>query len=422
MRVEQIIKYCFLILVAGMIGGCDREEVSEELQGIESFQILPDENVKWSLGAIAGDGVVLLTYIDNLNEYVFKLIENDGTEIWTKKFGYMYNPNEFGQIPKMKIILDSDNSFAIFFGNGLKKINDQGNLVFSHDSFLGSSSNLVTVRDVQIGMNNTYIISGSFYRYSAGGTSAFIEEKEQDGTIVGQGISGGHIGNITRPNPSTRKYAYTGAIALEDGKWIAAGIHDYIVAGVAKENELFHVIVFDSKITTGAPKLLSVIDKDVTMEGRELIKVSEDSYAYLMSPEGGASLEQRSRLYHFDTSGTVKGITYLDFAPQNYAAGGSPYTSRGLVKNASGGYTGLMRVGEEISTASVFDQPATYKGAHYGYVYELNANMELIHSEYINRNSSNYFNGITKMSNDKILLFGTTLSFGEEMKLTIAIR
>jgi hypothetical protein len=420
MRVEQMIKYCFLILVAGMICGCDREEVSEELQGIESFQILPDENVKWSLGAVAGDGVVLLTYIDNLNEYVFKLIENDGTEIWTKKFGYSYKPNEFGQIPKMKIILDLDSSFAIFYGNGLKKINYQGEIVYSKDYFFPSGGGLVSVYDVQIGVNNTYIISGSFSN-EAGGTSAFIQKREQDGTIVGQGISGGNIGNITRPNPSNRKYAYTGAIALEDGKWIAAGINDYIY-GEYYPNDLFHVIVFDSKRLGSIPELLQVIDPDMTMGGRELIKVSEDSYAYLMSPEGGASQDQRSRLYHFDTSGTVKGITYLDFAPQNYAAGGSPYTSRGLVKNASGGYTGLMRVGEEISTESDVNQPGSYKEAHYGYVYELNANMELIHAEYINRNSTNYFNGITKMSNDKILLFGTTLSFGEEMKLTIAIR
>jgi hypothetical protein len=101
MRVEQMIKYCFLILVAGMICGCDREEVSEELQGIESFQILPDENVKWSLGAIAIEGAVLLTYIDNLNEYVFKLIENDGTEIWTKKFGYLYETNESGEMTRI---------------------------------------------------------------------------------------------------------------------------------------------------------------------------------------------------------------------------------------------------------------------------------------------------------------------------------
>jgi hypothetical protein len=414
MRVEQMIKYCFLILVAGMIGGCDREEVSEELQGIESFQILPDENVKLSLGAVAGDGVVLLTYIDNLNEYVFKLIENDGTEIWTKKFGYSYKPNEFGQIPKMKIILDLDSSFAIFYGNGLKEINYQGEIVYSKDYFFPSGGGLVSVYDVQIGVNNTYIISGSNYN-SAGGTSAFIQKREQDGTIVGQGIG------VRNPNPSTRKYSYTGAIALEDGKYIVAGINDYF-EGLERSTDLFHVIVFDSKRLGSIPELLQVIDPDMTMGGRELIKVSEDSYAYLMSPEGGASQDQKSRLYHFDTSGTVKGITYLDFAPQNYAVGGSPYTSQGLVKNASGGYTGLMRVGEEIFTESDANQPGNYKEAHYGYVYELNANMELIHAEYINRNSSNYFNGITKMSNDKILLFGTTLSFGEEMKLTIAIR
>ena len=193
-----MIKYCFLILVAAMICGCDREEVSEELQGIESFQILPDENVKWSLGAVAGDGVVLLTYIDNLNEYVFKLIENDGTEIWTKKFGYSYKLNEFGQIPKMKIILDLDSSFAIFYGNGLKKINYQGEIVYSKDYFFPSGGGLVSVYDVQIGVNITYIISGSNYN-SAGGTSEFIQKREQDGTIVGQGIG------VRNPNPSTRK-------------------------------------------------------------------------------------------------------------------------------------------------------------------------------------------------------------------------
>jgi hypothetical protein len=413
MRVEQMIKYCFLILVAGMICGCDREEVSEELQGIESFQILPDENVKWSLGAIAIEGAVLLTYIDNLNEYVFKLIENDGTEIWTKKFGYLYETNESGEIRKMKIILDSDNSFAIFYGNGLKKINYQGEIVYSKDVFLTPSSTIYEVHDVQIGLNNTYLISGSTYLTNFEIFSPFILEIEKDGSTV--------LFNYGNYFISNRKSVYTGAIALEDGGYVVTGINsnrEYVTI----ENSLFNAVVFDSKSTTGTPEILRVIDKDVKMEGRELIKVTEDSYAYLMSPENSTSQDQRSRLYHFDILGTVKGITYLDFASQNYAVGGSPYTSQGLVKNASGGYTGLMRVGEEISAESDVNQPATYKEAHYGYIYELNANMELIHSQYINRNSSNYFNGITKMSNDKILLFGTTLSFGEEMKLTIAIR
>jgi hypothetical protein len=414
MRVEQMIKYCFLILVAGMICGCDREEVSEELQGIESFQILPDENVKWSLGAIAIEGAVLLTYIDNLNEYVFKLIENDGTEIWTKKFGYLYETNESGEIRKMKIILDSDNSFAIFYENGLKKINFQGEITYSKDDFIWSNIRVFSVFDVQISDKGTYLISGSFYDTRLGGfLRATIREVEQDGTLVGQ--------DHEVPFNSNEYKAYTGAIALEDGKFLVAGdVTEQFSQG--REDNLFQVVLFDSKRTSHVPELLRVVDQDVTMVGRELFQVSEDSYAYLMSPEGSAPEDQRSRIYHFDTTGTVKGITYLDFAPQNYAAGGSPYTSRGLVKNASGGYTGLMRVGEEISTESDVNQPGSYKEAHYGYVYELNANMELIHAEYINRNSTNYFNGITKMSNDKILLFGTTLSFGEEMKLTIAIR
>ena len=85
-------KFSYLFLLLSIFVGlssCEKD-IPETNPLAHEMKLLSDNNVKWARNAVAGEGVVLLTYIDNNDNYQFKLIDNAGSEIWTKDFGYKF--------------------------------------------------------------------------------------------------------------------------------------------------------------------------------------------------------------------------------------------------------------------------------------------------------------------------------------------
>ncbi|MFT5513236.1 MAG: hypothetical protein ACI8SE_001642 [Bacteroidia bacterium] len=401
-------KFGLILSLIVIVSACDKDVIKTNSSDIERLQIWEEDEVKWAMGAVAGEDVVLLVYVDNANLYNFKLIDNDGLEIWTKTFGYVYSVKSNGQIPDMKIIHDSDSSFAIFYDYGLKKVDYNGSVIYDKNTFIDRNRfRRLVISNVVLGMNNEYMIVGS----QGVGTFAFsiFLRYDKDGLLLGSPISQQRQAQIER-NTDVIPYKGSSVLIGNTGTSFSSSDSNYLTVTKFDPNGNQQVQIFHSSIPDG------------NYLGRELIKISEGNYGYLLSPIDNRSGDKRSRLYHFNDSGEITGMTYLDLAPLNVGAGNTSYIGKGLVKNGKNGFTGLMKMDVEISKEGSSSRPGTYNKAHYSYYYDLNESAELIRSEYITRTYSNYFNGIVKMSNNQLLLFGTTLSLGEYRKLTTTIR
>jgi hypothetical protein len=404
-EMNNIMKFGLILSLIVIVSACDKDVIKTNSSDIERLQIWEEDEVKWAMGAVAGEDVVLLVYVDNANLYNFKLIDNDGKEVWTKTFGYRFLVKENGQIPGMKIIHDSDSSFAIFYDYGLKKVDYNGSVIYDNKSFINRNRyGRLVITNLRLSPNDEYMIVGSVGRAQP--------------ALLQLNKAGVQVGVFINSQGQSHNDRYTDVIPYKDGSFL-------IGRTGTSDNSADSNYFFVREIRNDGKVLAGLIDEkifDGRYVGRELIKISEGHYAYLLSPIDDRSPDKRSRLYHFNDSGEITGLTYLDLAPLNVATGNESYISKSLVRNGKMGFTGLMKMDFEIPTEGSSSRPGTYNNAHYSYYYDLDGAGELIRSEYITRTYSNYFNGIVKMSNGQMLLFGTTLSLGEEPKLTTTIR
>ena len=92
MRAAQILLFVTAFIAVNT--SCEKEALLSTPLSPQDVKVFHDLDVKWAMDAVAGDGVVLLTYIDQYNKYQFKLVDNAGNDIWTKDFGYKLNVAE----------------------------------------------------------------------------------------------------------------------------------------------------------------------------------------------------------------------------------------------------------------------------------------------------------------------------------------
>ncbi len=396
MRVK-IFYFLFLCLLVSFSLSCKKEDTSVPLVQTKSIKVFSDNNIYWTVGAVAGDGVVLLVYVDNSLEFKFKLIDNTGKEIWTKTYGYKY---QLGSQVFLQVLLDADNTFAIIYNGGLKKIDLDGNIVFNNDSFLGSINN-VSVYRVTTSSNNSYLILGTF------SSRAYIAEVSKEGLVK---FSRLYAFSVNGSN------TYTDVIKLSNGGYLAAGIFN---SNTPTLKSAFYITSLNS---TGIVEYTKKTDIDsCDCQGREFLKLSDNNYALLVSPYGDFSKENRSRLYITNDSADILNIKYIDLSDRNYGSGHSPFFGNGLLKNNSGNLIGIIKTAYEITTASAFSNATShnYSKPQYDYVYTLNTSSYTLNQFYINKNYSTYYNSIVKMSNGKTLIFGAIMSLGDELKLMI---
>lgn len=211
--------------------------------------------------------------------------------------------------------------------------------------------------------------------------------------------------------------AFTGAVKTENGGYLAAGAFASNTPGLESAFFLMELSANGDIIQSNKTDMDSCV-----CQGRDFIKLADNTYVYLISPNGLNLKEKRSRLFRINDTAGVLEMSYLDLAEQNYGAGYEPFFGNGLVKSSSGSLTGIMKSKYEISYLSNSGIKQNFNKPQYDYYYRLNANGELVHQAYLNNNYSNYFNSIINMSNGRQLLFGATLSMGDEIKLITIVQ
>jgi hypothetical protein len=409
MKNHWLFKVLILMLFIVSVS-CEKQPFTEDQLSAAGIKILHSENVKWARDAIPGEGVVLLTYVDNDDKYQFKLIDNAGNEIWTKHFGYKYqiSPRTVqaltGPDTIIQIIYDVDNTFTVFRGNSMKKIDHAGNVVFSDNSFL-TGMEKASVAKIMLGNADNYLVLGEL---SISGKRAFVSEFNRQGQ---QEFIKIYTVNVSGVN------FFTDAQALKDGNYLLAGTFESNTEGLSSSFFLANL----------APNgdLTIVGNNDITCAscvGRQLYKTAEDNYIYLISALDQDAQELRSSLYHFNQAGEILNVDYADLAPFNLAS------QRSLLQNEDGSFTGIIKTKDDIqttlsnSTASDPLRPNTYTVPVYSYYFSLNKFGAVQDKAFFSTSYSNYFNSIIRLSNGRVLIYGALQSFGEEMKLSIVFK
>jgi hypothetical protein len=411
LKMNKLQHYIGVILIPLLgLTSCEKAPISEDLINADGWKVFPSENVKWALDAIPGEGVALLTFIDNEDNYQFKLIDNSGNEIWTKDFGYTYRVSPRTQIKAaapdtlIHIIYDIDNTFAIFRGSSLKKINHKGNVVFSDPSFLNGMEK-VNVDRIVLGNTDNYLVLGDL---SISGNRAFASEYNRQGQQV---YIKTYSVNLSGLN------TFTDAQALEDGNHLLAGTFESKTAGLSSSFFLANL----------APNGDLTLIKNNEMRctacvGRQLYKTKEGEYVYLISAIVEDALDSRSLVYHVNQAGDISHLDSLDLTSFNLASRSS------LVQKGDGSFAGIIksknhiRTLESLGSLSSPTKPNTYTGPVYSYYFSLNEIGIVKNKVFFTTSYSNYFNSIIKLSNNRILIFGALQSFGEDNKLSIIFK
>ncbi len=377
----------FLILIAFLFSTCKEDENSIGNLKTKRISILPEDSIYWSVGAVAGEGVVLLVYVDYSLNYKFKLIDNAGNEIWTKTFGYKYNS---ANVVNMEVIFDTDETFSIFYGNGLKRVNTNAEIIFEKTDFFVPLSG-ASIYKVVKGNNDTYLCLGTY------SSRALVAEFSKTGTMNYFKLFALNINSLNE---------FTGAVKTKSGGYLVAGSFASNTTNI--ENALFLMEL--SANGTVLSNSITTMDS-CKCRGRELIEVGENTYAYLVSPTSSDSKDKRSRLYFLNDTAEVLNVKYLDLSEYNYGAGYAPFFGNGLVKTNLGKLNGIIK--------SANDGPKNLSGPQYDYYYAVDGMYSQIESYFINKNYSNYYTSIVNQSDGKVLIYGTTLSLGDELKLIL---
>lgn len=395
-----------LILPFVLLLNCKKEESNFSPLYPENLKLFQDPEVKLVLEAVPGDGVVLLRYIDNFDQYQFKLIDNSGKELWTKNFGYQYEILVYPNTAFIKlgtavdVLYDVDKTFAIIRGNRLEKINHQGEVVFNDTSFF-SGLETVDISKIMLGRNDRYLFLGGS---NISGNRAVAIEFDRQGkrNFI---VPSSNIGSVNK---------FSDALILENGDYLVAGVN---LGGI-------HSMNLALIKANGSLEVLKTHDiKNFEGEGRTLLPTDNGDNIFLVSASNPNLEDRRSRIYRFNELGEIMEINYLDLADFNYCR------SHSLLKKADGSFFGLAKTADEVpeildfkpNSTLLVAKPGTYTPPNFSYHFSLNKEGQIQNQTYFQSNYSNFFNSAMQLSNGNLLIYGAIQSLGEEVKLSILI-
>jgi hypothetical protein len=285
----------------------------------------------------------------------------------------------------------------------LKKINHEGEVVYSAPSFLNGLESANTAK-VMLGNDNNYLVLGDL---ELSGNRAFASEYTRLGQ---QRFITFHAINVNGTN------TFTDAQLIDNGNYLLSGSFNSSSESISSS---FFTSVLDPNGSLGVVNNHFV--EGISSLGRQLFGTKENTYIYLLSAIDENAEDTRSRVYHLDSQGDILGVDFLDLAVFNYG------TSKSLLQNPDGSFIGLMKTNNEIpsligQTGLASERPNTYTTPNYSYFFTLNG-IGLVQSKsYFHRNYSNYFNVIIRLSNGQNLIYGAVQSFGEDVKLAFLIK
>lgn len=409
---KKLKTYIFsIVAITLLISSCQKNESSAGVFSPEKLKILEADEVKYAMDAVAGDGLVLLSYVDNADNYQFKLVDNSGEELWTKNFGYKYEitprtTSGYGATDTIiSIVYDSDNTFSIFRANSLKKINMEGDVVFSDNSFFeGMESS--TFLKVKLGSNNNYLVFGEIV---IAGNRAFAGEYTRNGD---RNFLTFHTVNLLGNNTITDVQKNT------NGNFLFAGTFRSNTLGL--ESSFFTLELDPSGVLVN---VMNYEIEDFSASGRQLYQGENGSFIYLVSSADSVRGDRRSRMFQINETGEILNLSYLNLADVNFGP------NKALLQKRDGSFIGLMKTGNEIPTIQISVvttilavRPGTFGTPNYSYYFETNKNGLVQNQKFIQSSYSNYFNAVISLSNGDVLVYGAVQSFGEDVKLAMMLK
>ena len=387
---KALLKYIAASLI--FIGSsCSKESPRANEWPTENVVVLPVSVSGEIISATAGETCVLLLYGTSRN-YELTMTNNQGGVLWSKALDLTDFENfaiSLGPI----IFARPNNEFHLFYGSSRLRMNAKGETLALDTLFLddvrpapvGGLTYGIGVNKMIATANDTYLVMGD---YNLSGNRAFIAEIDQSGEMLFQKF---YTANVNGSNQ------YTGGIALEDGGYLVAGT---TTAGKSS--------FFIQKLNASGKILRTTLNEvdNYNFTGHEFFKKANGDYVYLVCPFNSNSIDRRARFYTVNDTGAILDTSYLDLAGLNI--------SQGMVEESDGSFIGLVKDKDESNNnAGSFTQP------EYAYLYKLDTEGKVLNQRYLYRSYSSSYTAITKLSNGQTLIAGSTLSFGEEYKLSL---
>ena len=387
---KALLKYIAASLI--FIGSsCSKESPRANEWPTENVVVLPVSVSGEIISATAGETCVLLLYGTSRN-YELTMTNNQGGVLWSKALDLTDFENfaiSLGPI----IFARPNNEFHLFYGSSRLRMNAKGETLALDTLFLddvrpapvGGLTYGIGVNKMIATANDTYLVMGD---YNLSGNRAFIAEIDQSGEMLFQKF---YTANVNGSNQ------YTGGIALEDGGYLVAGT---TTAGKSS--------FFIQKLNASGKILRTTLNEvdNYNFTGHEFFKKANGDYVYLVCPFNSNSIDRRARFYTVNDTGAILDTSYLDLASLNI--------SQGMVEESDGSFIGLVKDKDESNNnAGSFTQP------EYAYLYKLDTEGKVLNQRYLYRSYSSSYTAITKLSNGQTLIAGSTLSFGEEYKLSL---
>ena len=398
---KRIKAYITLILLTGLIISCQKEQSLDD-HAIRDILVFDEDDLGPAVGAVAGNDVLLLIYSDIRNLMHFKLTDQNGNEFWTKTYGLKVVPESGLGVSDFAVVADSDTSFALFYEGDLIRINYEGIELSRQPDFYGLGNIQDTrIVDVVMTSDDHYLMFGQF---SLSGNRAFIAEYDRSGQR-----------RFLTPFTVNVTYAYneiTGAIALPDGGHFLAGAS--APGDLVRPTQVFFLTI--DAAGTLQSSILHDFDS-LDLRGSDFVRMKDGIYGYLLSPADNGTNDGRARFLTIDPSGNLVDTTFIDLSRDNFGGGTSPYRGSGLTLREDGTVIGVMNSDIEFIEEFLLGITGNFQNHHYSYIYNLDATGDLVSQRFLNRNYSNYYNSVTSLNDGRVMIFGTTLGYGERQQL-----
>jgi hypothetical protein len=383
----------------------------------EKIRVYNEKNVAAVLSVVPADGVALIVYKSYSDSSYFKLIKNNGDEIWTKNASYLIN--DYSRIEE--VLYNNDNTFSVFIGNRLAIINLDGEVTFNDPIFL-KSINLPDLNhrkvNIKITPQGNYLVVGTVLVGTA--YRSFYAEVSKAGSLLYKKfflISARGVNTITD------------AVFLPNGGCMLGGCFAPDINGLAHQVFLLKIKENGDTLWTSRYKAYPYFETDIAVflgtifdviTGRELVMNENNTLSYLFSFADQEAPDQRSKIFNFSSEGILLDTNFLDLSTTNFIPLKAPYFGKSIVKNKEKGYTGISATAH-LSISSL-NSLSNYRVPHHTYYYNLSLEGKMKNKEFFDKNYNNYFTAIDQLSDGNTIIAGTIFSFDKEIKLIVILR
>ncbi len=362
-----------------------------------------------------GEGVALITYTDRSEFYNFMLVKNDGELLWTSRFRVRVNPGS-ALVQFIQVIAMPDGTFGALYQKGLYIIDLDGSIspqpqaVFNELGF--NSQDHIRVLD-----DGTFLIAGQVF---LGGNRGFIAAFTANGTMLYRHLLTINVGGTTH---------YTSSTPLPDGSFLFAGTftsnvpsldNSFFISKLTAQGNLLWTKIHPFSPFETAPLNISQF---LTVQGRDLLPLRDGSFVYLLNPRGPELADQRMRLVYVNDEGDeILPHSFINHAAINTTNFSLGARRAAMVLNSDGSITGLGTTAYPIALGNVFlTAPLSYSEPQRSFYFNLDGNGQPQFTDDIDRNYSNAFTAIAKLSDGRTMIAGTQLALGIDLQIITLI-